>query len=108
VRDLEASIAFYIGLGFRCDARLLNAGAAQADLDGLNDPVVDIAVLLTPEPGPHIELLHYRTPVGPPPVLGGADDIAATSIVMASPPYGAGADTELTDPDGHRLCFTTM
>jgi catechol 2,3-dioxygenase-like lactoylglutathione lyase family enzyme len=103
VGDLEASIAFYTGLGFRLDARLRNRGPEQARLDGLDDPVVDIAVLRTPGAGPHVELLHYRSPAPPRPVAIGPHDIAATVTVLAGPAGSPVASAERVDPDGHRL-----
>ena len=51
VDSLEASIAFYTALGFRSGARSLNQGPEQARLDGLDDAVVDIVTLLTPDAG---------------------------------------------------------
>ncbi len=90
VRDLEAGVAFYTGvLGMRVEARLLNTGPTQARLDGLPDPQVDI-VVLTPDPpvvegrsGPHLELLHYRTPVSPAaPIAPQPNDLAATRLVL--------------------------
>ena len=101
VGDLAASIAFYTGLGFRLGARLLNQGAEQARLDGLDDPVVDIVVLLPPEGGPHIEMLHYRSPAPPSRIELAPEDLAATLTVLA--PANDAAPADLVDPDRHRL-----
>lgn len=107
VRALEASIGFYTGLGFRLGARSLNEGPEQARLDGLDDAVVDIVTLLTPDAGPHIELLHYRSPAPAPAWDVAPGDIAATLTIVA-PPDGAGpTDSVRRDPDGHLLRFTT-
>jgi len=84
VADLDASLAFYTeGLGLRLGSPSLNQGPEQARLDGLDNPVVDIATLRTQGPGPHLELLHYRTPISPqPPRKVAVNDIAATRLVM--------------------------
>jgi catechol 2,3-dioxygenase-like lactoylglutathione lyase family enzyme len=84
VADLDASRTFYIeALGFRLGSPSLNQGPEQARLDGLVDPVVDIATLTTPGPGPHLELLHYRTPISSrPPRTFAVNDIAAVRVVM--------------------------
>ncbi|WP_174285046.1 VOC family protein [Sphingomonas bacterium] len=111
VRSLAPSIAFYTGLGFRLGAQSLNEGPEQARLDGLDDAVVDIVTLLTPEPGPHVELLHYRSP-GAPAVRECAEgDIAATQTLLApsGPPASGQGDAAipcLRDPDGHLLRLT--
>jgi catechol 2,3-dioxygenase-like lactoylglutathione lyase family enzyme len=84
VADLDASLQFYtFGLGLRLGPPALNQGPEQARLDGLDDPVVDIATLTTAQGGPHLELLHYRRPKSmASPVKLNADDIAATRLVM--------------------------
>jgi catechol 2,3-dioxygenase-like lactoylglutathione lyase family enzyme len=127
VADFDASLRFYThGLGLRLGPPLLNQGPAQARLDGLDDPVVDIATLMTADPGPHLELLHYRKPksLAAPRVLR-PNDIAAVRLVMQTPDVeriaeqalAAGATTVSTrlvttptgrrlllrDPDGHLL-----
>lgn len=112
-RALDASIAFYTGLGFRLGTRSLNQGPEQARLDGLGDTVVDIVTLVTADAGPHIELLHYRSPA--PAALRDAapGDIAATQTMLV--PLGAAGPSNGThptgacwrDPDGHLLRFTT-
>jgi len=84
VADLDASLAFYTeALGFRLAPPSLNQGPEQGRLDGLDDPVVDIAILMTPDPGPHLELLHYRRPKSSAtPRTVAVNDIAATRLVM--------------------------
>jgi catechol 2,3-dioxygenase-like lactoylglutathione lyase family enzyme len=120
VRDLEASIAFYKhALGFAIGGRFLNRGPEQDRLDGLCDVALDIVVLTTPGPGPHIELLNYRRPVSTAaPVEPRAGDIAATRTVMeafdiqhvkdrltrnAIPWVAEGEGLRLRDPDGHLI-----
>lgn len=111
-RSLEASIVFYRGLGFRLGARSLNQGPEQARLDGLDDAVVDIVTLLTPNAGPHIELLHYRSPASAASCDVAPGDIAATRTVLAPLSAAAASDGAepagpcRQDPDGHLLHFT--
>jgi len=66
VMDVDRSMAFYTKLlGFKIGARSLNIGVEQDRLDGLTDCAVDVVTL---EPAsdatPHVELLHYRRPLG--------------------------------------------
>lgn len=127
VANLDASLQFYtFGLGLRLGPPALNQGPEQARLDGLDDPVVDIATLTTAQGGPHLELLHYRRPKSmASPVKLNADDIAATRLVMHTADLdrttkralAAGATRRsrrivdlatsrtvlLSDPDGHLL-----
>lgn len=105
VSDLEASIAFYTGLGLRVGVRLLNEGPEQARLDGLDGATLDIVTLLTPQAGPHIELLHYRCPTPPAARAPEPDAIAATQIILALLD-AEGTDRCQPDPDGHQLRFT--
>jgi catechol 2,3-dioxygenase-like lactoylglutathione lyase family enzyme len=113
VRSLEASIAFYARLGFQLSDRSLNQGPEQARLDGLVDAVVDIATLLTPDAGPHIELLHYRSPASAHWRELAPGDIAATQtvlIALGTTPPNEASDQAISgkpDPDGHLLRFTT-
>lgn len=125
VADIDASLAFYVGLlGMKVAARLVNIGPEQDRLDGLPEVVLDIVALDFAEPGgPHIELLAYRTPKGadgrPPP---GVHDIAATRTVLdvddlaslkarlnqagaraLSPASGSAGSLLVCDPDGHLI-----
>ena len=102
VSDVEASIAFYRDwLGFRLAERLVNQGQTQWRLDGLDGAVVDIVVLTPPAPGPHLELLHYRSPAPVVPLTDVAPkDIAATRLLVRTT---AGGRDLLIDPDGHFL-----
>lgn len=132
VGDVERSIAFYTTvLGFQVAGRSLNRGIEQDRLDGLSGCVVDVVGLAPAEaPTPHVELLHYREPPGPP--AGGAvdvTDIASTrqvhrvegleglvdrlkesGTVFVSPGIvtlndGARA-AAIRDPDGHMIVLT--
>jgi catechol 2,3-dioxygenase-like lactoylglutathione lyase family enzyme len=127
VADLDVSVAFYTqALSFRLGPLSLNQGPEQGRLDGLDDPVVDIAILTTRDAGPHLELLHYRTPKSSePPRPIAVNDIAATRLVLdadnldlvAERALAAGGSSVsdgivvvskgrtlmLRDPDGHLL-----
>jgi catechol 2,3-dioxygenase-like lactoylglutathione lyase family enzyme len=85
VTDLDATLAFLTGpLGLTVAARGLNQGSEQARLDGLEDPQVDVIALEPPVSEPHVELLHYRSPVGRRPILVsfGPADRASTRFVF--------------------------
>lgn len=108
VGDLEASVAFYTELGFAVGSRSLNRGPEQDRLDGLDGAIVDIATLLPPGAGPHLELLHYRSLRPAPRQDLAPGDIAATTTVLV-PADGERDDPRLArrDPDGHLLRFTS-
>ncbi|AWN37600.1 VOC family protein [Methylobacterium radiodurans] len=95
VTDLERALAvFRDALGFRVVQRGLNRGEAQARLDGLPDPEVDVLAL---EPAAsrtlHLELLHYRRPAAPPsPPPYGPRDRATSRLVLAVRDLDAAAD----------------
>ncbi|WP_158917125.1 VOC family protein [Caulobacter sp. S45] len=94
VRDLNASLAFYCGLlGMSLGERFLNVGVEQDRLDGLDGAEVDILALYSSEPGPHIELLHYRAPA-PAAVRAplAPNDIGATRLVMSVDDLGVISD----------------
>ena len=99
VSNLDASIFFYgERLGFRLAERLVNQGPTQWRLDGLDGAVVDIVVLKPPAAGPHLELLHYRSPSPTAPLADVAkNDIVATRLLVTA---SNGGDL-LMDPDGH-------
>lgn len=101
VRDLDAGIAYYTDLGFKVAGRSLNQGDEQDRLDGLDDVQVDIVVMQPRDGGPHLELLHYRSPVPAKPRTIAACDIIATRIVAE-----ADRDAKLRDPDRHILHLT--
>jgi catechol 2,3-dioxygenase-like lactoylglutathione lyase family enzyme len=101
VSDLDRSLAFYSGtLGFEFTARGVNAGPSQDALDGLGGAQVEIAVMSPPSSkGPHLELLHYLSPV---PVKGRQavwiEDVAATRTLITVEDLPSAT---LRDPDGH-------
>lgn len=99
VSDLAQSLRFYAQhLGFRKAQYSLNSGAAQARLDGLVNPTVDV-LAMTPlsQSTPHIELLCYHVEraqrAGSPP---GVFDVAATQLVLETDDC-AKITTRLTD-----------
>ena len=96
--DPEASLAFYGAMGFHDGDPSYNYGPAQDGLDGLDGVDLRIATLYTPEPGPHIELLHYRAPSPPPPPPGEDGCFVATVLEVSD-----GEVTSAHDPDGHVL-----
>ena len=99
VADLGASIAFYNGLGFAETGRSLNTGPEQDRLDGLDGVAVEIVALAPPGPGPHLELLHYRSPSAAAP-----RDIAPGSIAATRTRLDTGGPARtVRDPDGHHI-----
>jgi catechol 2,3-dioxygenase-like lactoylglutathione lyase family enzyme len=99
VADLVASIAFYNGLGFTETGRSRNTGPEQDHLDGLDGVAVEIVALAPPGAGPHLELLHYRSPPAAAPRDIAPDSIAATCTRLAS----GGPVRTVRDPDGHLI-----
>ncbi|MCQ8241546.1 VOC family protein [Rhizosaccharibacter radicis] len=98
--DIARAEAFLAGLGFRPSGRSLNQGPQQERLDAAPGVVADVVPVAVPDaPGPHLELLGYRTPAIRPGHTG-PNDVAATRIVLHGPSNDAGL-TE--DPDGHRF-----
>lgn len=100
VADLAASQSWYEARGFREIGRSRNTGPEQDRLDGLDGVVVDIVALAPPGPGPHLELLCYRTPPAAPPRRIADEDIAATRTLVTG---GSSA----IDLDGHRIVSAT-
>jgi len=112
VVDSARSVAFYAALGLTAAHRSLNEDPAQARLDGLASPVVEVTAMEPAFAPPHVELLSYRQAAGHEGSPDGAgsdlapNDVAATCLVFA------GADgrgqpghdrVALVDPDGHHL-----
>lgn len=130
VSDTAVSKAFYAQLlGMIESGHSLNKGPAQARLDGLDDPVVDVTALRPiGQATPHLELLGYHmlTHERGRTSFGQANDIASTQLVLevddirslarrlsaagtvfVSPGLlrlSDGREAALVrDPDGHRL-----
>ena len=81
--DLDAGIAACRDLGFTEGPRFLNTGPEQDRLDGLDGVVLDIATMMAPDGGPHIELLHYRSPRTAQVMPAALPPVAATRTVFA-------------------------
>lgn len=96
VADAEQSRAFYRAHGLAEGRPTLNQGPTQVALDGLDGVRVDVVPMHPPQPGPHVELLHYRHPQGAPNRPWAVNDVAATRIV-----WQGTAPALLRDPDGH-------
>ena len=106
--DGRTSAAFYSDrLGFAIEGRQVNTGPAQERLDGLAGAEVAITTLATPDPGPHIELLEYRTPrqVTREAAEVAITDIASTRLILET--IGTGPPSLVRDPDGHLLELRT-
>ena len=80
--DLNVGIAALRDLGFTEGPRFLNTGPEQDRLDGLDGVVLDIATMTAPDGGPHIELLHYRSPGAAAPMPALLPAVAATRTVF--------------------------
>lgn len=102
VADVDASIAFYVSLGFRVSNRSTNRGVEQDRLDGIDGTCVEVIALSLPKATPHLELLCYATRRAV--AAAGSHDIAATRVVMTAD----NALDEIRDPDGHRLIVSAI
>jgi catechol 2,3-dioxygenase-like lactoylglutathione lyase family enzyme len=134
VSNMERSLRFYVDLlGLRRSHHSLNHGAAQARLDGLADPVVDVTAL-TPsaQTTPHVELLCYHVTretsaaqrqavpdIASSQLVLEADDLAqvAARLRQAGLPFASpqaqlseAAFTRilLRDPDGHLITIEQL
>lgn len=105
MRDTSISRDFYQTLGFSVTAQTFNHGEAQANLDGVPGPQVEVTALSLDASTPHLELLCYRSEVHPAPQALASNDAAATRIALAADGLKNTIDVAqlLTDPDGHRL-----
>ena len=129
VMDIDRSVAFYTEmLGFKIGASSLNEGIAQDRLDGLTGCEVDVVALKpASEVTPHVELLHYRKPLGRTlPSQMRAHDVASTrqihgvddldalvrrleaeGVTFVSPGVvrlmDGGTAASIRDPDGHMI-----
>lgn len=108
IASADASIHFYRDqLGLCVAQRQTNSGEAQAQLDGVPDPRVEVVALqVARHPTPHLELLGYQQPA---PVTGMARASARTprttlvwyAEVTASGEVGSNTVGSMNDPDGH-------
>jgi catechol 2,3-dioxygenase-like lactoylglutathione lyase family enzyme len=96
VGNVTESEHFYCRRGLSAAKAMLNHGAAQVALDGLDSVEVDVVPMNPGLKPPHIEILGYRCPIGRAISDLAANDIAATRILWQSD------DNALVrDPDGH-------
>ena len=88
-------------MGLSLGTRTLNQGPAQAALDGLAEPFVDVVPLELPGGGAHLELLGYRGAAESSRLGLQVRDVAATRLV-----WKGDKTTLIRDPDGHlhQLC----
>jgi catechol 2,3-dioxygenase-like lactoylglutathione lyase family enzyme len=106
VSDSACSIAFYQTLGLVVAARSLNSGHAQARLDGVGDPEVEVTALAPRQATPHVELLCYRSAAHHVKATLCDNDVAATRLIFEvnrHAPENRTRRQTLIDPDGHRL-----
>lgn len=110
VSDSARSIAFYAALSLSVSNRSLNDDPAQARLDHLDQPVVEVTALAPDVATPHLELLCYRGKREHAARDLRANDVAATCVVFApaverSSFVGTGSARmrHLQDPDGHHV-----
>jgi catechol 2,3-dioxygenase-like lactoylglutathione lyase family enzyme len=109
VRDTVISRDFYRALGFDVTAHTLNQGAAQANLDGVPSPEVEVTALSLHASTPHLELLCYRSVARPRGRTLAGNDVAATRVVLAAEGLANEADAArqlIIDPDGHHLILS--
>ncbi|MBV8911873.1 MAG: VOC family protein [Acetobacteraceae bacterium] len=102
VANTATSVDFYRQLGFAVTGGSLNRGDAQERLDSAPGAEVDVTALAVPgAPGPHLELLCYRSPRPRPALPMAGNDVAATRLVLEA--TGSDPPVLLRDPDGHAL-----
>ncbi len=111
VADSARSIAFYETLGLSVSNQSINDDPAQARLDGLQHPVVEVTALTPNHAPPHLELLCYRGTKPSDSLDLHANDAAATCLVFEAhvqsprPAMGRALAQRLVDPDGHHLAI---
>ncbi len=111
VSSTEASIQFYKGqFGLQIANRQTNRGPAQAQLDGIADPVVDVVALhAQTRHTPHLELLGYTQPQAETNMAHASARLPRTTLVWTADSFEAADSKETssapvrweTDPDGH-------
>jgi catechol 2,3-dioxygenase-like lactoylglutathione lyase family enzyme len=62
VSDLDAAIAFFVGLGLEVEGRMLMAGAFVDTVIGIPDSQSEIATLRAPDGGTGLELSSFTRP----------------------------------------------
>lgn len=109
VSDTSRSVAWYQTLGLAVSNRSVNDDPAQARLDHLDEPAVEVTAMSTAAAPPHAELLCYRHRRDRGPLQLNDNDVAATCMLLEQCP-GSGVQEgrqepakHLLDPDGHHL-----
>ena len=113
VSDNARSVNFYQSLGLSVASRTINDGPAQAKLDHLDWPLVEVTALTASECNPHLELLCYSERGKRPAIVLRANDIAATCVILGTKEQsltmargiGVSSVRQLQDPDGHHLAI---
>jgi catechol 2,3-dioxygenase-like lactoylglutathione lyase family enzyme len=109
VADSVRSAAFYESLGLTVSNRSINDDPAQARLDDLDDPRVEVTAMAPAVETPHVELLAYRSARRYAAPDLAPNDVAATCLVFeveqgaAESRANPACPMHLVDPDGHRL-----
>jgi catechol 2,3-dioxygenase-like lactoylglutathione lyase family enzyme len=109
ISSTTRSIAFYESLGLSVSRRSCNEGPAQARLDHVDEPVVEVTAMATAGTTPHLELLCYCQRNERAALDLRANDVAATCLVfggadrVAKPDMYLSPPRHLQDPDGHHL-----
>lgn len=111
VSHSDRSVAFYQSIGLRLSGRSINSDPAQARLDDLDHPVVEVIAMTPAQETPHVELLCYRGADRDLRLDLRANDVAASCLVFegGKPSLRTGAKGgsvhDLVDPDGHLLAI---
>ncbi len=111
VADVARSVAFYESLGFQMAHRSVNDDPAQAQLDHLDRPVVDVIAMRPALATPHVELLCYQNADKGSRLDLRANDVAASCLAFEPdksslrPEAGPVPVRDLVDPDGHRFAI---
>lgn len=109
VKDRERSVSFYSSIGLTLSQQSVNDDPAQARLDDLDRPAVDVIAMTPKQSTPHVELLCYHHGADGAPLHLHANDVAATCLVFEGDKSSFRSDTcadavhDLVDPDGHCL-----
>ena len=114
VSDSGCSVAFYASLGMSISNTSTNHDPAQARLDHLEQPLVEVTAMTAIDTTPHLELLDYRDHGERKPLDLRVNDVAATCLVFEAdgqliPQSIPHAKThDLVDPDSHHLSILLL
>ena len=83
--DLDAAVAFFVELGLEVEGRATIEGEWSDRVVGLEDQVVDIAMLRTPDGHSKLELMRYQRPavITPEPKNAPANTLGIRRIMFA-------------------------